>query len=297
MLKRVLLSTALVPVLACAVYADFLDSILFFLFVLSLSALASRELFSLVRKVFPEGELDPWAAGFIAPAPLLIVFSYLKLFMGMNDRTLYISAGLGVVVVFLVPYVLTAVRGAFRPGAFRQRGSSSTGVPTRGSGPALLRLSCAIACVFIYAGVFPLTIFSLRLEKTGRALVYALLGLAWLSDASAYFAGSLFGRTKGIVKASPNKSLEGYAASFVATVGVASALPFLFPGIMKAGLLTGLLVGVLAPLGDLAESALKRRAGVKDSSRMLPAFGGVLDIFDSIFMCAPFYFILVKTVI
>jgi phosphatidate cytidylyltransferase len=292
MLKRVLLSTALVPVLACAVYADFLDSILFFLFVLSLSALASRELFSLVRKVFPEGELDPWAAGFIAPAPLLIVFSYLRLFMGMNDRTLYISAGLGVVVVFLVPYVLTAVRGAFG-----RRGSSSRGLKTRGSGAALLRLSSAIACVFIYAGVFPLTIFSLRLEKTGRALVYALLGLAWLSDASAYFAGSLFGRTKGIVKASPNKSLEGYAASFAATVGVASALPFLFPGIMKAGLLTGLLVGVLAPLGDLAESALKRRAGVKDSSRMLPAFGGVLDIFDSIFICAPFYFILVKTVI
>ena len=292
MLKRVLLSTALVPVLTCAVYADFLDSILFFLFVLSLSALASRELFCLVRKVFPEDELDPWAAGFIAPAPLLIVFSYLRLFMGMNDRTLYISAGLGVVVVFLVPYVLTAVRGAFRP-----RGSSSTGLQTRGSGPALLRLSSAIACVFIYAGVFPLTIFSLRLEKTGRALVYALLGLAWLSDASAYFAGSFFGRTKGIVKASPNKSLEGYAASVVATVGVASALPFLFPGIMKAGLLTGLLVGVLAPLGDLAESALKRRAGVKDSSRMIPAFGGILDIFDSIFMCAPFYFILVKTVI
>jgi phosphatidate cytidylyltransferase len=292
MLKRVLLSAALVPVLACAVYADFLDSILFFLFVLSLSALASRELFSLVRKVFPEGELDPWAAGFIAPAPLLIVFSYLRLFMGMNDRTLYISAGLGVVVVFLVPYVLSAVRGAFRP-----RRSSPAGLKTRGSGAALLRLSSAIACVFIYAGVFPLTIFSLRLEKTGRALVYALLGLAWLSDASAYFAGSLFGRTKGIVKASPNKSLEGYAASFAATVGVASALPFLFPGILKTGLPTGLLVAVLAPLGDLAESALKRRAGVKDSSRMLPAFGGVLDIFDSIFICAPFYFILVKTVI
>jgi phosphatidate cytidylyltransferase len=57
---------------------------------------------------------------------------------------------------------------------------------------------------------------------------------------------------------------------------------------------TGLLISVLAPLGDICESIVKRKAGVKDSSGFLPGLGGVLDVFDSILLSVPFYYLLLK---
>jgi phosphatidate cytidylyltransferase len=131
--------------------------------------------------------------------------------------------------------------------------------------------------------------------------VAVLLALAWFDDAAAYFIGSFFGRTRGVVRASPNKSAEGYAGAFALTVGLSALLPLVFPARCPFGFLesigAGLLVAVLAPLGDAGESALKRRAGVKDASRLLPAFGGVLDIFDSVLACAPFYLLFTSVVL
>jgi phosphatidate cytidylyltransferase len=128
----------------------------------------------------------------------------------------------------------------------------------------------------------------------GAVYIYLLFLLAWISDAGAYFIGSRFGKIKGIVKLSPNKSLEGFIASFLLTIAVAIGFKLILsqklPIGMKQMITLGLIVAVLAPLGDLLESWVKRRGGVKDSSKFLPGFGGVLDIFDSILFTAPFYF-------
>jgi phosphatidate cytidylyltransferase len=287
MARRIILSVILIPLLALIVRADFMHSLPFFAFVLALSALAARELAGLVGRIGGEEDAKRLAAGFLVPAPLFLCFSYVKVIAGLPEITLLYAAG--ALTLFLLLFPPSALPG--------RRGTSGAAGSVRRS----LRWSLFLLSVFLYSGALPFTIFLLRQRNRGAALVAVLLVLAWFSDAAAYFIGSFFGRTRGIVRVSPNKSLEGYAGSFALTLGLSGLLPYLFPVRFPFGfyesLGAGLLVAVIAPLGDIGESALKRRAGVKDSSGLLPAFGGVLDIFDSVLSCAPFYLLLSSVVL
>lgn len=128
----------------------------------------------------------------------------------------------------------------------------------------------------------------------GPALVAFALTLTWISDTSAYFGGRAFGRRKLIPAVSPGKTVEGAVAGVVGTVLVGAVYAhFVFgswlgvPVSAAAGATAGLLVSPVAQLGDLAESLLKREAGVKDSGTLLPGHGGVLDRFDSLFFTIP----------
>lgn len=109
----------------------------------------------------------------------------------------------------------------------------------------------------------------------------------WASDTFAYFVGSKFGRHKLAPAISPAKTWEGtiggVAGSVLGTglLGAACGLSIVHSAAI------GLLIGVVAPLGDLAESVIKRYTGVKDSGRLLPGHGGVLDRFDSVMFAAP----------
>lgn len=128
----------------------------------------------------------------------------------------------------------------------------------------------------------------------GPALLTFPLVLTWLSDTGAYFGGRRFGRRKLIPTVSPGKTVEGAIAGIIATV-ITGALyaHFVLGGALElpigavAGALIGLVVSPVAQLGDLAESLLKREAGVKDSGTLLPGHGGVLDRFDSLFFSIP----------
>jgi phosphatidate cytidylyltransferase len=107
-------------------------------------------------------------------------------------------------------------------------------------------------------------------------------------DTGAYIAGSAFGRRPFFPQLSPRKSLEGAVAGLIAAVIVAAVLGRLLLGISPwLGALEGLLVGVVAQAGDLAESALKRQGGAKDSSKLIPGHGGLLDRLDSLILVAP----------
>ena len=92
---------------------------------------------------------------------------------------------------------------------------------------------------------------------------------------------------------SPNKSLAGFAGGLLGSLLAALISYYLFPragiGSLAALLFTGLCVGVTVILGDLVESALKRSAGVKDSSSFIPGRGGILDSFDSLLFSAPLF--------
>ncbi len=134
----------------------------------------------------------------------------------------------------------------------------------------------------------------------GTVLVLLPLLLTWASDTGAYFFGRLFGRRKLIPSVSPGKTVEGAIGGLVLAVVVCWAyvrwvlVPFGHLGLAPAGILVfGVLVSVAAQIGDLAESLLKREAGVKDSSGIIPGHGGILDRFDSLLFVLPVsYFLL-----
>lgn len=107
-------------------------------------------------------------------------------------------------------------------------------------------------------------------------------------DTAAYLGGSLFGRRKLAPSVSPSKTVEGaiigtIAACLMGLIG----LPFVHPWGVLDGLLFGIAVAVVAPIGDLAESVIKRDIGVKDMGRILPGHGGILDRFDAFLMVLP----------
>jgi phosphatidate cytidylyltransferase len=119
--------------------------------------------------------------------------------------------------------------------------------------------------------------------------VLATLILVWIADTGAYLAGRAFGKRKLAPKISPGKTWEGVAGGAVGTLIYAMICGVFFPdlgGRVEGMIWVPFLAGVLAlfafsVVGDLLESALKRQAGVKDSGRLLPGHGGVLDRIDS----------------
>lgn len=120
---------------------------------------------------------------------------------------------------------------------------------------------------------------------TPRGAVWLLLalGLTWACDGAAYFVGRSLGRHPLHQRISPRKTLEGTAAG-IATVTVISAIVGPSLGITwLAGALLGAACGVAAVFGDLAESLIKRASGAKDSGRLFPGHGGLLDRVDSMF--------------
>ena len=115
----------------------------------------------------------------------------------------------------------------------------------------------------------------------------------WASDTFAYFAGRAFGKRKIVPSISPNKTLEGFIGGFIGCVvtGIVYAVISHIP--VYIGAYVGIICGVLAPLGDLFESKLKRLCNVKDSGTLLPGHGGVLDRFDSLMFTAPVTLLLI----
>jgi phosphatidate cytidylyltransferase len=133
----------------------------------------------------------------------------------------------------------------------------------------------------------------------GAMVVILPLAVTWLGDAAAYFAGSAWGKKKLVPGISPKKSWVGLWAELLvaALAGIAwlpvarNALPRMpLQGPATAAML-GLLLGVGAVLGDLAESLFKREAGVKDSGGFFPGHGGVLDRLDALIFTVPLAYV------
>jgi phosphatidate cytidylyltransferase len=133
----------------------------------------------------------------------------------------------------------------------------------------------------------------LRALPNGREWVFFVLLLVMASDTAAYFTGVNLGRRKLYPAISPNKSVEGALGGLAGSLaGAFLARAWFFPALEVADCLClGLGLGILAQLGDLFESMLKRSFGVKDSGTLIPGHGGILDRLDSLlFAFAPAYY-------
>lgn len=140
----------------------------------------------------------------------------------------------------------------------------------------------------LYLGWLSSQFVRLRMEPQGLAWLALAVLMVWAADVFAYFGGRAFGRHPWWPRHSPKKSWEGYliGASAATVVGGVLIQPLVDLPWLE-GLALGLLIGLVAPLGDLAESMLKRQVGAKDSSNLIPGHGGVLDRIDSLLIAIP----------
>ena len=149
----------------------------------------------------------------------------------------------------------------------------------------------------IYVGLPIGALASIRVDQGIGAFVL-LFVLLTVSDSGQYYTGRLFGRRKLAPSVSPAKTVEGAVGGLVAATIVGAALgPRVVPALTPlTGGAAALLLGAAGIVGDLFESLLKRSAGVKDSSSLIPGHGGVLDRIDSYLLATPVYFILLRIV-
>jgi phosphatidate cytidylyltransferase len=126
--------------------------------------------------------------------------------------------------------------------------------------------------------------------EAGAVYIWIAFIGTWASDTFAYFFGRAFGKHKLCPNVSPGKTREGFIGGIVGTMASLGAAGWLFSMPIAPMALLGLGVALVATLGDLVESAIKRLTGIKDSGNIIPGHGGVLDRFDSILFTAPFVY-------
>jgi phosphatidate cytidylyltransferase len=168
-------------------------------------------------------------------------------------------------------------------------------------GPTGKPVSSVAITVFgvLYAGLFSY-IYSLRYHDyavgagAGTVLVFFPILITWATDVGAYAFGRSFGRKKLIPSVSPGKTVEGAVGGLGLAIVICLLyvrfilMPYAQLGLtIQGAALFAIVVSIAAQTGDLAESLLKREAGVKDSSGILPGHGGILDRFDSLLFVMP----------
>ena len=183
--------------------------------------------------------------------------------------------------------------------------------PGLAAGPGFLALGLVIGAAFfiaavtrsgrlaggaLYVGLPVLALLVLRGHDNGLLLTFWAMALVWACDSGAYFAGRFIGGPKLAPSISPNKTWAGFVGGLIAAALFAFAL-VAWAGLPLALALATPVLAVLAQLGDLYESNLKRRAGVKDSGNLLPGHGGIMDRLDGLVVVAPVAALLVLALV
>jgi len=164
-------------------------------------------------------------------------------------------------------------------------------------GPDALATVSASLLPSIYLGLPIAALVTIRVYG-GPASLFLLMVTVMVSDTAQYYAGRAFGRRPLAPAISPNKTVEGAIAGFVfGPLTLAAVGHWWLPGVPAAmRVLIGVAVVALGIAGDLFESMLKRSAGVKDSSSLIPGHGGILDRIDALLFAAPVYYIVLRYV-
>ncbi|MBP6716654.1 MAG: phosphatidate cytidylyltransferase [Acidobacteria bacterium] len=145
----------------------------------------------------------------------------------------------------------------------------------------------------------PLALMVQIREHYGPGALMMMIGVIVVSDSAQYYTGRAFGRRKLAPVISPKKTVEGaIGGAIIATIaGVLFARLWLPEAPMLAAAIASLAMAVAGMAGDLFESALKRRAGIKDSGKLIPGHGGILDRIDSWLFAAPVFWVFLRVVV
>ena len=173
-------------------------------------------------------------------------------------------------------------------------------------GTSVLKVASHLLILF-YVGVFGSFVAQLRWygnqygnqPEMGSLAVFLTIFTAKTCDMGAYFIGRSLGKNKIFPTLSPGKTWEGSIGGLIVAIALAIATVAVGKWIMDRPLLDysvaavfGLVIGIVASLGDLMESMIKRDCGSKDASNSIPGFGGLLDVIDSVIFCAPVAYLL-----
>jgi phosphatidate cytidylyltransferase len=267
-MKRVLTALILIPLVLLLVFLGPRWQWLFTLAVAAVATLAAWEYMGLAEKTGAR------------PPRIAVLAAILALFAGYFEWPGQTAAVLGILSLSLLVYCTF-----FRPVTL-----------------LIADVSASIFCL-LYVGFTLIALPALREnpEGNGPSLLTFLLCVVWAGDIAALYVGRAWGRHKLAPTLSPNKTWEGtlgsVAGSLLATgalLGLAHLLATQFdsarlsyPEDLSYWLVLAVVVNIAAQIGDLAESALKRSAGVKDSGSLLPGHGGVLDRIDALLLAAP----------
>ncbi|MEA3344934.1 MAG: phosphatidate cytidylyltransferase [Chloroflexota bacterium] len=149
----------------------------------------------------------------------------------------------------------------------------------------------------LYLGLLMGYFLLLRAAPQGLRWIAVALLSTWICDGMAYFVGLSRGRHKIWPRISPKKSWEGAVGGWMGGVVLTPVIAGLLGLGWSHGALIGALVGIVAPFGDFAVSMLKRQVGAKDSSRLIPGHGGMLDRLDSLLFTVPVVYYYVRFVV
>lgn len=228
-----------------------------------------------------------------AIAGVLAVIEYARLARGLGAQVPRTIAASGVVAACAavarpeLPLDLVMLTSVIVIGAL----AVGSGQP----GPAILRDAAATIFPLAYIGLPLGTIAAIR-AIAGREGLLLLIATIVISDSAQYYTGRAFGRTPLAPSISPKKTREGAVGGILfGTVALTAGGWWLFPAANRAiVILCAATIVVLGIVGDLFESLLKRSAGVKDSSTLIPGHGGILDRIDSWLFAAPVYYAFVR---
>jgi phosphatidate cytidylyltransferase len=173
----------------------------------------------------------------------------------------------------------------------------------RGRDGAALDFAVTVTGI-VYLGWLGSYLLDLRELPQGNWWLMLVLPIAWGGDTGAYSIGAVYGKHKMTPRLSPKKSWEGYFAGLFTSILIGAFFSYAFSALghqplggmitILQGAFLGLVIGALAPLGDLGESMLKRQGGLKDSSNVFPGHGGFLDRIDSWIWAAALGYLMIQ---
>ncbi len=270
MLKRTITGIFIVAVVVGFFFLRKADVRLFAVLIYFLSLAGTFEVFRAVNRVSGEGEKAPFSGGsgkFSLAAEIVCAAAFTPVFVFCGPLWALAVLGCGVIALAAAEIVSPAGAKAFG----------------------------ARALVLLYPNAFLFCMLAVNaMEEHSLQALLLIFVTSPLSDTLAYLVGSLIGGKKLCPKISPNKTVSGAVGGLFGGAVGALALHFIFPSVfgVRAEWLLFLVIGLAAAFfteaGDLFESYIKRRAGIKDMGRLLPGHGGIMDRIDGILFCSAF---------